>query len=69
MSFSQLGDRLLDLLVRRGDAGACRPNTGDPCDNTVLSCGGHVLYEVHRHGTYNCEGVCPLVYRQPIGKC
>ncbi len=70
MRLSQLGDRVLDLLVRRGDAGACVPNAGNPCDKTtVTSCGGHVLYEVHRHGVYQCDGTCPLVYRQPIGKC
>ena len=69
MSFSQLGDRVLDLLVRRGDAGACVPNAGLPCSGTTTQCGGHVLYEVHHHGAYRCDGTCPVVDRTPIGKC
>jgi hypothetical protein len=69
MSHGRLGDRLLDLLVRRGDAGACRPNTGQACNYTTTSCGGHVLYEVHHAGTYDCGGICPVVDRRPIGKC
>jgi methylamine utilization protein MauE len=58
MSFSQLGDRLLDLLVRRGDAGACQPNAGESCSKTTVTCGGHVLYENHYHGVYPCTGPC-----------
>lgn len=69
MSLSRLGDRLLDLVVRRGDAGACVPNQGDPCNYTVTQCGGHVLYEVHHKGQIQCGGACPVVDRTPIGKC
>lgn len=69
MSLSRLGDRLLDLLVQRGDAGACVPTTGDNCSSVTTVCNGHVLYHVFRHGQVQCDGTCPWVSRVAIGTC
>ena len=72
MSLSRFGDRLLDLLVHRGDAGACVPNNGDYCYRTTTTCGGHVLWENEYRGIVQCGGSCAnqtLISRSPIGKC
>ncbi len=72
MTVSRLGDRLLALFVRRGDAGACVPQHGDTCWRSRTICGGHVLYEQTFRGTTGCHGNCgnqQLVSSTPVGKC
>ena len=59
-TLSQAGDRLLGLLVKKVDAGACCPDKGTPCNNGFEYCsGGRVQIAHYTTAKYNCNCECP----------
>jgi len=62
-TLTRLGDRMLSIVLRTEDAGACVPEYGQPCGSCRQGgtgyCGsdGHWYWRYYR-GRYTCTGAC-----------
>jgi len=58
-TINKIGDKVLGLLLRKSDAGACRVCPG-PCGEVVAgyTCIGGRQYQVRCRGIYTCDCGC-----------